>query len=116
MIERDRPPWCSHRGGVRGRAAGRALAVAAAVLLAVPAPALALGGGGSGGFGGGGGGGFGGGGFGGGPGGGSGSSSSIATWVSSSFHSRTVNGVTIYDLTQPLTSSGSGSASGGGLT
>ena len=67
MIERDRPPWCSHRGGVRGRAAGRALAVAAVVLLAVPAPALALGGGGSGGFGGGGGGGggFGGGGFGG---------------------------------------------------
>ena len=63
-----------------------------------------------------GGGGFGGGGFGGGPGGGSGSSSSIATWVSSSFQSRTVNGVTIYDLTQPLTSSGSGSASGGGLT
>ena len=59
---------------------------------------------------------IGGGGFGGGPGGGSsGTSSSIATWVSSNFASRTVNGVTIYDLTQPLTGSGSGSTSGGGL-
>ncbi len=51
-----------------------------------------------------GGGGFGGGGFGGGGGpaggqGANGTSSSITTWVAANFESRTVNGVTIYDLT-----------------
>jgi hypothetical protein len=56
-------------------------------------------------FGGGGGGGFGGGGgrFGGGfggPGGASGTSSEIAAWVEANFTSRTVDGVTVYDLTQ----------------
>ncbi len=57
-----------------------------------------------------------GGGFGGGPGGASnGTSSAISTWVSANFESRTVNGVTIYDLTQPLTGS-SRRTSGGGLT
>jgi len=56
-----------------------------------------------------------GGGFGGGPGGGSsGTSTSISSWVSANFESRTVNGVTIYDLTQPLT--GSSTTSGSGLT
>ncbi len=43
---------------------------------------------------------IGGGGFGG-PGGGSASSSSISSWVTSSFESSTVNGVTLYDLTSP---------------
>ena len=44
------------------------------------------------------GGGFGGGGVAGGPGGGSGASSEIAQWVESTFTARTVDGVTIYDL------------------
>ncbi len=44
------------------------------------------------------GGGFGGGGVAGGPGGGSGTSSEIAQWVESNFTARTVDGVTIYDL------------------
>lgn len=43
------------------------------------------------------------GGFGGGPGaGGSGSSSSIASWVESQFTATTVGGITLYDLTAPL--------------
>ena len=33
----------------------------------------------------------------------SGSSSAIATWVAASFTTRTVNGVTLYDLTAPTT-------------
>jgi len=49
------------------------------------------------------GGGFGGGGFG--P--GANTSSGISTWVTQNFTSRTVDGVTIYDLTQPRSSSGS---------
>ena len=61
---------------------------------------------------------IGGGGFGGGfPGGGGGTSSTsseISTWVSNNFASRTVDGVTIYDLTQRLTLGASGSSSGGG--
>ncbi|MFA5884114.1 MAG: glycosyltransferase family 39 protein [Acidimicrobiia bacterium] len=58
---------------------------------------------------------IGGGGFGG-PGGANSASTDIATWVADNFESRTVDGVTIYDLTQPLTGSGSASAAGGGLT
>lgn len=55
-----------------------------------------------------------GGGFGGGPGGaGNGTSSAISTWVSANFESRSVNGVTIYDLTQPLTDSSTTTSSGG---
>jgi hypothetical protein len=69
--------------------------------------------GGGGGFGGGGfgGGGFGGGGFGGGGfGGGLGSSGTsvaaeISSWVSSHFTARTVDGVTVYDLTAPTATS-----------
>jgi len=59
-----------------------------------------------------GGGGLGGGGFGGGGPGGNGfgpganTSSAISTWVTQNFTSRTVDGVTIYDLTQPRSSSG----------
>jgi hypothetical protein len=55
-----------------------------------------------------GGGGFGSGGFGGPGGGGAGgnTSSAISTWVTQNFTSHTVDGVTIYDLTQPRTSSG----------
>ncbi|MGZ4736763.1 MAG: glycosyltransferase family 39 protein [Acidimicrobiia bacterium] len=52
---------------------------------------------------------LGGGGFGGGPGGGpngSGTSSSIASWVSSSFSSKTVSGVTVYDLSSPKSTGG----------
>ncbi len=45
-----------------------------------------------------GGGGFGGGGFGGGPNPGGSTSSEIATWVSENFTARTVDGVTVYDL------------------
>ena len=49
--------------------------------------------------------GFGGGGGFGGPGGNT--SSTISTWVSQNFASQTVDGVTIYDLTQPRSTSGS---------
>ena len=49
-----------------------------------------------------GGGGGGGGGFGG-PGGSSGTSSAISTWVASHFASKTVGGVTVYDLSSPTT-------------
>jgi hypothetical protein len=70
----------------------------------------------SGGFGGGGGGGFGGGGggggFGGGAGGGSGGDASkISSWVASHFTAKTVDGTTIYDLTQPRTTSGTAGTS-----
>ena len=53
--------------------------------------------------GGGGGGGFGGGGFGGGA-GGSGDASQITSWVESHFTSKTIGGVTVYDLTSPKSS------------
>ena len=56
--------------------------------------------------GGGGGGSRGAGGFGG-PGGNT--SSEISTWVTRHYNSRTIDGVTIYDLTQPRSSSGSAS-------
>ena len=39
---------------------------------------------------------------GGGPGGGSGTASEISSWVTSSFTSTTVGGVTLYDLTAPV--------------
>ena len=39
---------------------------------------------------------------GGGPGGGSGTASEISAWVSSSFTSTTVGGITLYDLTAPV--------------
>jgi 4-amino-4-deoxy-L-arabinose transferase-like glycosyltransferase len=59
--------------------------------------------------------GSGGGGFGGGPGAGSsGAASQITSWVESTFTSTTVGGVTVYDLTQPA--SGSGSTSSGSST
>ncbi|HEX4220388.1 MAG TPA: hypothetical protein VHZ02_18585, partial [Acidimicrobiales bacterium] len=59
---------------------------------------------GDGGFGGGGGGG----GFGGGGGGGGSAvdASKISSWVSSHFTAKTVDGTTIYDLTQPISTSG----------
>ncbi|MGH7685422.1 MAG: glycosyl transferase, partial [Candidatus Dormibacteria bacterium] len=51
-----------------------------------------------------------GGGRGGGPGAGSSSSSSeISTWVAQHFTSQTVGGVTLYDLTAPLATTGTGS-------
>ena len=48
------------------------------------------------------------GGMGGGPGGGSGTTSEISSWVTSNFTSKTVSGVTIYDLTAPATSTATG--------
>jgi 4-amino-4-deoxy-L-arabinose transferase-like glycosyltransferase len=64
----------------------------------------------SGGFGGGGfgGGGIGGGGIGGGSGG---DASKISSWVASHFTAKTVDGTTIYDLTQPISTSGTTGAS-----
>jgi hypothetical protein len=72
-----------------------------------------FGGGGGGGGGGGFGGGGGGGGFGGGAAGGgsSGDASKISSWVASHFTAKTVDGTTIYDLTQPTSTSGTAATS-----
>jgi 4-amino-4-deoxy-L-arabinose transferase-like glycosyltransferase len=61
------------------------------------------------------GGGFGGGGLGGGFGGGGTTSdaSKISSWVTSNFTAKTVGGSTIYDLTQPKTTSGTTSGTAG---
>ncbi|HTX70052.1 MAG TPA: glycosyltransferase family 39 protein [Thermoleophilia bacterium] len=49
-----------------------------------------------------------GGGMGGGPGGGGGSTSAIGSWVSQTFTSTTIDGITLYDLTSPASSTASG--------